>query len=449
MSTTPAARRRVITRQVVEWAAWDWGSAAFNAVATTFVFTTYLTSDGVFTDSGTASTWLSNGMTIAGLFIALLAPITGQRADRRGRGGVWLGWFTGLVVACMLAMYFVHPASVLGPKGALMLGIALLGLGNVFFEFASVNYNAMLNHLGEKEDRGKISGFGWAAGYIGGIVLLLILYVGLIGVNVLGVPADEHLNIRISMVIAALWLGGFAIPVLKNPPLPQKVSTADDHETILDSYKLLWRTVVTLKREAPHTLFFLIASAVFRDGLAGVFTFGAVLAKTAFGFSASDVMIFAIAANIVAGLATVAFGWVDDKIGPKNVIMLSLTAMVVAGFGVFFLHAHGPIVFWSLGLVLCVFVGPTQSASRSFLSRIIPAGREGEVFGLYATTGRAVSFMAPAMYGLFLMIGKRMTPAGADYTYWGILGIMLILGVGLALTAPVKAERATLDHMAD
>ena len=86
MSTTPAARRRVITRQVVEWAAWDWGSAAFNAVATTFVFTTYLTSDGVFTDSGTASTWLSNGMTIAGLFIALLAPITGQRADRRGRG---------------------------------------------------------------------------------------------------------------------------------------------------------------------------------------------------------------------------------------------------------------------------------------------------------------------------------------------------------------------------
>ena len=260
MSTMPTTPHRVITRQVVEWAAWDWGSAAFNAVATTFVFTTYLTSDGVFTDAGTASTWLSNGMTIAGLFIALLAPITGQRADRRGRGGVWLGWFTGAVVVCMLAMYFVHPESVLGPQGALMLGIALLGLGNVFFEFASVNYNAMLNHLGEKEDRGKISGFGWAAGYIGGIVLLLILYVGLIGVNLLNVPTDAHLNIRISMVIAALWLGGFAIPVIVNPPLPKKVHTGGDHESILDSYKLLWRTIVTLKREAPHTLFFLIAS---------------------------------------------------------------------------------------------------------------------------------------------------------------------------------------------
>ena len=137
----------------------------------------------------------------------------------------------GAVVVCMLAMYFVHPASVLGPKGALMLGIALLGLGNVFFEFASVNYNAMLNHLGEKEDRGKISGFGWASGYIGGIVLLLILYVGLIGTNLLGVPTDEYLPIRISMVIAALWLGGFAIPVILHPPLPKKVHTGGDHES--------------------------------------------------------------------------------------------------------------------------------------------------------------------------------------------------------------------------
>ena len=447
MSTTPTTPHRVITRRVVDWAAWDWGSAAFNAVATTFVFTTYLTSDGVFTDAGTASTWLSNGMTIAGLFIALLAPITGQRADRQGKGGVWLGWFTGAVVACMLAMYFVHPASVLGPQGALMLGIALLGLGNVFFEFASVNYNAMINHLGEKEDRGKISGFGWASGYIGGIVLLLILYVGLIGVNLAHVPTDSHLNIRISMVIAALWLGGFALPVILNPPLPKNPQSGPSHENILESYKLLWHTVRTLKREAPHTLFFLVASAVFRDGLAGVFTFGAVLAKTAFGFSASDVMLFAIAANIVAGLATVAFGWVDDKIGPKKVIILSLSAMVVAGFGVFFLHSDGPLVFWTLGLILCVFVGPTQSASRSFLSRIIPAGREGEVFGLYATTGRAVSFMAPAMYSLFLAIGAALTPSGADYTYWGILGIMLILAIGLALTIPVKAHRATLDHM--
>lgn len=115
MSSTPntpvasKGKTKILTRPVIEWAAWDWGSAAFNAVATTFVFSTYLTSDGLFTDAGTANSHLSIGLTVAGLIIALLAPITGQRADRRGKGGVWLGWFTGAVVLSMLAMFFVAP----------------------------------------------------------------------------------------------------------------------------------------------------------------------------------------------------------------------------------------------------------------------------------------------------------------------------------------------------
>ena len=448
-SNTPVASKektRILTRPVIEWAAWDWGSAAFNAVATTFVFSTYLTSDGLFTDAGTANSRLSIGLTVAGLIIALLAPITGQRADRRGKGGVWLGWFTGAVVLSMLAMFFVAPESSIGPNASLCLGISLLGVGNIFFEFASVNYNAMLNHLADKKDMGRISGLGWGAGYVGGIVLLLILYVGLIGPNLLGVSTDNGLNIRIAMIIAALWFGLFALPVVLHPPKPSVLHHDDSKESLLDSYRMLWQTVKGLRREAPHTLFFLLASAVFRDGLAGVFTFGAILAKSAFGFSAGDVMIFAIAANVVAGLATIGFGALDDKIGPKKVIIFSLASMVVFGLGVFFFHAHGSIVFWSLGLLLCIFVGPTQSASRSFLGRIIPAGREGEVFGLYATTGRAVSFLAPFMYGVFLKIGKTQS-TGGDYTYWGILGVILILAVGLVLTIPVKADKAHLEHL--
>ena len=158
-------------------------------------------------------------------------------------------------------------------------------------------------------------------------------------------------------------------------------------------------------------------------------------------------IIFAIAANIVAGIATIAMGTLDDVIGPKQLIVLSLSCMVVAGMSVFFLHNGGKIIFWTFGLVLCVFVGPTQSASRSFLGRMIPEGREGEVFGLYATTGRAVSFLAPAMYAVFLNLGRRWTPAGHDYTYWGILGIILILALGLILTLFVHPAKARLDSL--
>ncbi len=178
-------------------------------------------------------------------------------------------------------------------------------------------------------------------------------------------------------------------------------------------------------------MLFLISSALFRDGLVGVFTFGGILAKGTFGFSTSQVIIFAIAANVVAGVSTFISGLFDDKFGAKPVIMFSLIGLVIAGTGVFLVHDGGASAFWIGGLILCLFVGPAQSASRTFLARVTPAGREGEVFGLYATTGRAVSFLAPTLFGLFVTI------FGAQY--WGILGIVLVLLVGLVTLIPVKA----------
>ena len=181
MSTTVTAptqagsRTRLLSWPVIAWGLWDWGSAAFNAVITTFVFTVYLVSDsfGAKADNESA---LSLGLAIAGLFIALLAPVTGQRSDRGGRTVFWLGGYTAVVVAVSAALFLVRPA-----PGYLWLGIVLLGIGNIFFELASVNYNAILNHLASKDRIGAVSGLGWGMGYLGGIVLLLILYVALVG----------------------------------------------------------------------------------------------------------------------------------------------------------------------------------------------------------------------------------------------------------------------------
>lgn len=437
--------------KIASWALWDWGSAAFNAVATTFVFTIYLTADGNFTDKFQANQYLSWGLAAAGVIIALLAPITGQRADRSGNGVRVLGWSSLLVFICLGLMFFVYPQSPVGPIGALWLGIGLLGVGNIFFEFASVNYNAMLNDVSTPENRGKISGIGWGAGYIGGIVLLLILYFGFINpeVGLFGVTSENGMDTRVSMVIAAIWFGVFSLPVLLNPPKKRVVKSTGTRETLIDSYKHLFATVKLLWNESRNTLKFLIASAIFRDGLAGVFTFGGVIAGSVFGFSAGEVIIFAIAANVVAGLATMAFGPLDDKWGSRSIIMLSLVLMVFLGLAVFFFQQYGPMVFWIFGLGLTVFVGPVQSASRTFLANLAPKGREGEVFGLYATTGRAVSFLSPLMYGLAITIGKAVV--GGDPTYWGILGIVLILILGLLLMIPVKSQTEQIrlhDHPA-
>ncbi|MDO5034400.1 MAG: MFS transporter [Actinomycetaceae bacterium] len=437
----------MLNKTVLAWSLWDWGSAAFNAVATTFVFSVYLTS-GLFAETDKASESLSLGLTIAGFIIALLAPITGQRADRRGKGTFWLGFNTYVVVMLTGMMFFVRPESALGPLGAMWLGIALLGAGNVFFEFASVNYNAMLARVSTPKTMGRVSGLGWGLGYVGGIILLVILYFGFIApeVGLFGVTGEDGMNVRVSMLVSALWFGLSAIPVLIAVP-GRKLEGADDapRESLITSYKLLVRTIKDLWKSSPHSIFFLIASAIFRDGLAGVFTFGAIIAAGTFGFSAGDVLIFGIVANVVAGIATIAFGALDDKIGPKAVIMISLISMTIDGLLIFIFHNAGTGVFWVLGLILTVFVGPAQSASRSFLARIIPEGREGEVFGLYATTGRAVSFLSPMFFGLSVRIGSYFVPEGTSSQYWGILGIVLILFAGLLLIIPVKSKQAHLD----
>ena len=415
---------------VVAWAFWDWGSAAFNAVVTTFVFTVYITGSA-FGDKDVISAQLGWALAIAGFLIAVLAPVTGQRSDTSGRRKFWLGVNTFIVVALTAAMFFVEAS-----PAFLLLGLFLVAAGNVFFEFAGVNYNAMLAQVSTPRTIGKVSGFGWGMGYLGGIVLLLIVYFGFIKpeVGLFGVTSENGLAVRVTMLISAAWFGLFALPVLlrvpeyRTPPAARR-----DRVGFFRSYAVLGHDIARLWRTSRQTVYFLIASAVFRDGLAGVFTFGGVLAASVFGFSPGEVIIFAIAANVVAGIATIISGSLDDRLGSKPIIVTALVGLIVCGGLVFFLHDGGQIVFWTAGLALTLFVGPAQSASRTFLARLIPAGREGEVFGLYATTGRAASFLAPTAVALMVTIFGE--------TYWGILGIVLVLLLGLLLLLPVVAKQ--------
>ena len=415
---------------VFAWSLWDWGSAAFNAVVTTFVFTVYLTGDA-FGNEDTVAAQLGWALSIAGFLIAVLAPVTGARSDSSGRRKFWLGVNTFIVVALTLAMFFVQAS-----PDYLLLGLFLVAAGNVFFELAGVSYNAMLAQVSTPRTIGKVSGFGWGMGYIGGIVLLLIVYFGFINpeVGLFGVTSENGLAVRVTMLISAAWFGLFALPVLLRVPEYRAPDAAKRAKVgFLRSYVDLGHDVARLWKTNRQVVYFLLASAIFRDGLAGVFTFGGVLAASAFGFSPGEVIIFAIAANVVAGIATITVGVLDDRLGAKPVIVTALIGLIVSGSLVFLLHDGGQIVFWTAGLALCLFVGPAQSASRTFLARIIPAGREGEVFGLYATTGRAASFLAPTAFALMVTI------FGA--TYWGILGIMLVLFIGLLLLLPVKAKQ--------
>src|SRR6476661_3277181 len=383
--------------KVLAWAAWDWGSAAFNAVMTTFVFTVYLTSKA-FGGEDEASAVLGGALAIAGAAIALLAPVTGQRSDTGGRRKLWLGVNTAAVALLTGLCFFVFPR-----PDFLILGVTLIALGNVFFEFAGVNYNAMLTQISTPRNIGKVSGFGWGMGYLGGIVALLIVLQLFVQPSFawFGATTADSLNIRLVAVFSALWFSVFALPVLfAVPELPR----AEDRARLgfFASYGLLVRRIKAIYRTSPHTIYFLLASAIFRDGLAAVFTFGGIIAAGTFGFELSKGIFFAIFGNVVAAAGAIIGGFLDDRIGPKAVIVLSLVGLLVAGsailvlgngnYSVFGMEWAGSTTFWVFGLFLCLFVGPAQSSSRAYLARLAPHGESGELFGLYATTGRAVSF---------------------------------------------------------
>jgi len=411
---------------VTAWALWDWGSAAFNAVLVTFIFSVYLTdSVGATLDSRYTPTTLYGWvMAVAGVLIAVVAPLIGQRADLKGTRRRSLGVWTFITIGLMASLFFVRNDAPVW----FWLGAVIMAVASVLFEFAEVNYYAQLNQVSTEENVGRVSGFGWGMGYAGGIVLLLICYFGFVAGEggMFGLPTEGGLNIRLVAVFAAVWFAVFAVPVLVRVP-EIRPSGAADTEGVLDAYRRLLRTIRDLWHTDRNALYFLVSSAVFRDGLAGVFTFGAILAVTVYGLTPGDVLLFGVAANVAAAAGAMLGGFLDDILGPKPIIIASLVLMIASAGVLYFVE--GPQMFWIFGLILCLFVGPAQSAARSFLSRVAPDGREGQLFGLYVTTGRAVSWLSPLAFGMFVLLG------GTDR--FGILGIGLVLLVGALLLIPV------------
>ena len=411
----PATRRRV----VAAWASYDWGSSAYSTIVVSFVFAPYL-ADAVAADrpagSLSGSTWLGIAMFCAGVVVAAIAPVTGQRADAGGQRRRSLAMWSAMVVASTVGLFFVRDE-----YSYLWLGLVLLGAGSVFMEFAGVSYNAMLQQISTPANIGRISGIGWASGYVGGIFVLLLSFVLFIApeVGLFGVTAEGGLKYRVLALVVAIWFTVFALPVLIS--VPEIPSTREIPRVgFLASYKVLVDDVRALYRSDRHSVYFLLASALYRDGLAAVFSFGAVLAVSVYGLTASDVIIFGVAANVVAAVGAFAAGYVEDQVGPKPVIMVSLAGLITTSTVLLF--SSGPAMFWVFGLILTLWVGPAQASSRSYLARLAPEGREGQMFGMYATTGRAVSFLAP---GLFALLAATFND-----DRMGIIGIALVLMLG-------------------
>jgi UMF1 family MFS transporter len=410
--------------QLFAWCLYDWATQGFPTVITTFVFATYFTT-AVATDAVEATSQWAYAISASALAVALVSPLLGAIADRSGRRKPWIFIFTLVCVAATAGLWFVRPDPAFALAALILLGVANFGL-----ESASVFYNAMLRDLVPRHMIGRLSGWGWGAGYIGGLACLLVALFLLIRPDppLFGLDAEALEPVRATAILVAAWFALFSIPFFMITPDAPRSGIAP-MEAVRQGVATLIRTFRNI-RNYRNVVYFLIAHMIYTDGLNTLFTVGGVYAAVTFGMDVQQVMLFGIAINVTAGIGAFAFGWIDDWIGPKRTLYIAIGSMSVLGLILLLIETQ--LMFWVFALPLGVFFGPAQAASRSLMARIVPSHLQAEMFGLYSLSGKATAFTGPAAFGAATAMFESQRAGMATLLFFFLAGMLLLI--------PVKSE---------
>lgn len=441
-------------RRIWGWFFFDWASQPYNTLLLTFIFgpyfaavvTEYFMSSGMTeqaADAQAQSIW-SLGLTISGLFIAFSAPFLGAMADASGRRMPWIVLFSVLYVVGSFLLWFMYPDG-----STMWLALIFFGIGLVGMEFATIFTNALLPDLGTQEEIGKISGSGFGFGYAGGIVALFIMLLlfaedetgkTLIGISPLfGLDAEMREGTRFVGPFSALWYAVFMVFFFRWVKEPK----AHAHQQISVGAALSM-LVTTLKslRHRTSLAAFLASSLFYRDALNGLYTFGGVYALLVLDWTTPQVGVF----GIIGGIAAAVFAWLggklDSAIGPKPVIVTSIAILVVVcaiivsmsresffGFELAENSTLPDLVFYICGAAIGAAGGTVQAASRSMMVRHVDAEHAAEAFGLYALSGKATAFLAPALIGAFTYLTGNARLGVAPLIGLFVIGLFLLIWV--------------------
>jgi len=412
-------------RALAGWCLFDWANQGYPTVIQTFVFATYFTQAVAESPVEGTSLW-GTTLSLSGILVILLSPPLGAISDRGGRRKPWLAVLSLLCLTSCGLLWFTRP-----DPASIPWALLFLVLSGTLYELVQVFYNAMLPDIAPADRLGRISGWGWATGYAGGIVCLLLLLFAFIQTDhpLFGLDKAAAEHVRVSALVVAGWWLLFSWPLFAFVPdrtgsgLPLRQATREGLAT-------LWHTLRHL-RDHANIARFLVARMLYNDGLVTIFAFGAIYAAGTFGFDTQEIILFGIGLNVTAGLGAFAFAWIDDAIGSKRTITLSIVAIMAIGSGLLVIDDAG--WFWGLGLALGVFFGPVQSASRAMLARLSPPEVAGEMFGLYALSGKAISFLGPAVLALATdLTGSQRV---------GMATPLIFFASGLALLLTVRERR--------
>ncbi len=400
-------------RVVGAWALYDFGSSAFNTLVVTFVYSTYFTR-AFAADVVTGTALWSRAVAVSAILVALASPVLGALADEGGHRKRFLFIATAIAVLGAAALFAIPPPAV-------MLALTVFVVANVAFESANVFYNAFLPDVADRRNIGRVSGFGWGLGYVGGIAaLLLALFV------VLRSDPPTGVEVRSTNLLVAAWYAVFAIPLFLFVREQRAVGRPPATRLVRAAFTRLMATFHEIRRYR-QVVRFLLARLVYNDGLITVFAFGGIYAAGTFGFDTPKLIQFGILLNITAALGAWLFGFIDDRLGGKRTLVITLVCLSLTTLGA--LLVRDETGFWICGALLGIFVGPNQAASRSLMGRFVPDGRENEFFGFFAFSGRATAFLGPLLLGIAASLFNSQRAGFAVVLAFFLGGLLLLLRV--------------------
>ena len=437
------------------WAMFDWANQPYFTVVTTFIFAPYFASFVVGEPIRGQALW-GYTQAAAGVTIAVLAPFLGSIADAGGPRKPWILFFTAVCVVGSCLLWYAVPAA---DAETLLFTMAVIVVGTIGIEFGVVFNNAMLPTLVPDERMGRLSGFAWGLGYVGGLFALMIVLFGfsLPDDPLFGIDKAAHEHDRLVGPLSGLWFALFIIPLFLLTPDVRSRGLRP-----LEAVRLGVGNLLDTLRKLAHfrnIALYLVARMAYFDGQAAIFAFGGVYAAGVFGWTTIELGVFGIILIIFAAVGAIGGGWLDDRLGSKRLIAISIVGLTLGTLGVvsigdgvalFFLEVgmptaeSGPFgsqaerIFLAITVLLAICGGPAQAASRTMLARLAPSTMVGEFFGLYALTGKATAFLAPFSIAL-------LTDAFASQRA-GIAVVLIFLVVGLVLLLFVSEERSQAIH---
>ena len=404
-------------KKVFNFALYDFANSAFTTIIITFIFSTYFAKQ-IAPNPILGQSYWGWAIGITGILVALIGPLLGSFADKKNCTELFIKIFTIICITLTSFLWFAKPS-----EKYLLYTLIIVALANFFYELSLIFYNSILKRISNSNNLGKSSGYSFALGYIGGILILIVCIKIFIDNDVLpfGLSKENSENIRATSIVVALWYLLFSIPFLFSLKKKIKNKIEKSSNNIKKIKNLFW------DKGLNNLGKFLIARMLYADGLNAIIIMGGIFAVGVFNLEIKDLLVLSILMNITAFIGAIIGGYANDKFSSKSVIIFSLIGLIFSSTIILFVQTK--IFFLIFASINGFFIGPIQSASRVFITKSIDKNNQASGFGLFALSGKLTSFIGPLLVSTLTYISNSQRIGFSAAIILLLIGLLILLKV--------------------